>query len=55
MDVTLTEQIKLTFPSNGQRKTAEQAFSAVTNRYAEACTNVSCYYFAMTCQVRKSP
>ena len=48
MDVTLTEQIKLTFPSNGQRKTAEQAFSAVTNRYAEACTYVSCYYFEVS-------
>lgn len=26
MDVTLTEQIKLTFPSDGQRKEAERAF-----------------------------
>ena len=40
MDVTLTEQIKLTFPSDGQRKAAEQAFSVVTKRYAEACTYV---------------
>ncbi len=45
MDVTLTEQIKLTFPADGQREIAEQAFSAVTKRYAEACTYVSCYYF----------
>ena len=49
MDVTLTEQIKLTFPSDGQRKAAEQAFSAVTKRYAEACTYVSCYYFEHNC------
>ena len=49
MDVTLTEQIKLTFPSDGQRKAAEQAFSAVTERYAEACTYVSCYYFEHNC------
>ena len=55
MDVTLTEQIKLTFPADGQREIAEQAFSAVTKQYAEACTYVSYYYFAMTCQVRKSP
>ena len=41
MDATLTEQIKLTFPSDGQRKTAEQAFSAVTKLYAEACKYVS--------------
>ena len=34
MDVTLTEQIKLTFPSDEQRKAAEQAFSAVSNRLA---------------------
>ena len=43
--MTLTEQIKLTFLSDGQRKAAEQAFSAVTKRYAEACTYVSRYYF----------
>lgn len=49
MDVTLTEQIKLTFPSDGQRKEAERAFSAVTKRYAEACTYVSCYYFEHNC------
>ena len=49
MDVTLTEQIKLTFPSDGQRKAAEQAFSVVTKRYAEACTYVSCYYFEHNC------
>lgn len=49
MDVTLTEQIKLTFPSDAQRKAAEQAFSAVTKRYAEACTYVSCYYFEHNC------
>lgn len=28
MDVTLTEQIKLTFPSDGQRKEAGTGFSA---------------------------
>ena len=49
MDVTLTEKIKLTFPSDGQRKAAEQAFSAVTKRYAEACMYVSCYYFEHNC------
>lgn len=45
MDVTLTGQTKLTFPSDGQREIAEQAFSAVTKRYAETCTYASCYYF----------
>ena len=49
MDVTLTEQIKLTFPSDGQREIAEQAFTVVTKRYAEACTYISCYYFEHDC------
>lgn len=43
MDVTLTEQIKLTFSSDVTRAAAEQAFSAVTKRYADACTYVSDY------------
>ena len=49
MDVTLTEQIKLTFPSDAQREAAEQAFFAVTKRYAEACTYVSYYHFEHNC------
>ena len=49
MDVVLTEQIKLTFTSDAERAAAEQAFSAVTKRYAEACTYVSGYYFEHNC------
>lgn len=44
MTVVLTEQIKLTFPSKKERIFADQAFSKVTKRYADACTYVSEYF-----------
>ena len=41
MTVVLTEQIKLTFPSKKERIFADQTFSKVTKRYADACTYTS--------------
>ena len=49
MTVVLTEQIKLTFPSKKERIFADQAFSKVTKRYADACTYVSEYFFRDGC------
>lgn len=40
MTVVLTEQIKLTFPSKKERIFADQAFSKVTKKYADACTSM---------------
>ena len=49
MTVVLTEQIKLTFPSKKERIFADQTFSKVTKRYADACTYVSEYFFRDGC------